>query len=178
MNHGDFYFLGTIQRTYHMQGAVIAFFDVDDLSHYKKLDWIFIEEGGTLVPHEIEKLKLHQDSYILQLKGVSTIEKAESLVKKKLYLPLDKLPKLKGNAFYFHEVLNFTVEDVVHGELGVIEELQEFPGQTLAMIKHKGKEVLLPLNLAWIKKVDRENKRLIYSLPDGYLDVYTTEQKS
>ena len=178
MNLDDYFFLGTIQRTYKLQGAVIAFFDVDDLSKYQKLDWVFIESGTTLIPHEIKKIKLHDKSFIIDLNDVTSVEEAESLVGKNLYLPLNKLPKLEGNQFYFHEVVGFTAMDETAGEIGIIEELQEFPGQTLAKINHKGKEVLLPLTLAWIKKVDRENKRLTYSLPNGYLDVYLSERTS
>ena len=178
MNHDDYFFLGSIQRTYKLEGAVVAFFDVDDLSKYKKLDWVFIEDGAALVPFEIKKLNLHSKNYILELKDVTTIERAESLVGKNLYLPLDKLPKLEGNKFYFHEVLGFKAIDEQAGELGTIEALQEFPGQTLAKLKHKGVEVLLPLTLTWIKKIDRETKCLIYSLPEGYLDVYLSEPTS
>lgn len=176
MNHDDYFFLGTIQRTYKLEGAVVAFFDVDDTSKYQKLDWIFIENGATLTPHEIKKIKPHDKSFILELNDVTSVEQAESLVRRNLYLPLDKLPKLEGNNFYYHEIVGFIAIDEIFGELGIIEELQEFPGQTLAKLKHKGKEVLLPLTLTWIKNVDRENKTLTYSLPDGYLDVYISEQ--
>lgn len=87
------------------------------------------------------------------------INEADSLklIGKNLYLPLDLLPKLEGNKFYFHEIIGFKVIDNERGDIGEIESVIEYPAQPLFSINFKGKEILIPIIDSVIEKVDRES---------------------
>ncbi|HKG05409.1 MAG TPA: hypothetical protein VKB19_03070, partial [Pedobacter sp.] len=66
----------------------------------------------------------------------------------------------------------FIVIDEVHGELGEIIEVNEYPQQFVATIAHKTTEILFPLNEDMIVEIDEEEGTLRVDLPEGLLDIY------
>jgi 16S rRNA processing protein RimM len=56
--------------------------------------------------------------------------------------------------------------------LSEIREVIEQPHQVLAKIIYKEKEMLIPINEAFIVKMDAKHKKIILDLPEGLLDIY------
>lgn len=101
-----------------------------------------------------------------------TPQEAQALAGHDLYLPLDLLPELTGNQFYFHEVTGFKVIDVEKGEIGIIQSIIEYPAQPLFSIMNGDKEILIPVIDPIIKKVDREQRTITIEAPNGLIDLY------
>jgi len=97
---------------------------------------------------------------------------AEDLIGADLYLPLDKLPKLTGDKFYYHEITGFAVEDVSYGPIGTITGVNDNTAQALFVIDANGKEVLIPVNDNFIKKLNREERKIILDVPEGLIEIY------
>ena len=95
-----------------------------------------------------------------------------ALAGRDLYLPLDLLPRLDGNKFYFHEVIGFRVVDSVYGDIGILREVIEYPAQPIFQIEKNGVEVLIPVVDEVIDKVDRELKTLFVTAPNGLIELY------
>jgi len=57
MQKEDCYFLGKITRKHGLSGNLILKLDTDQPEIYKKLESIFVEINGLLVPFFIEKIK-------------------------------------------------------------------------------------------------------------------------
>ncbi len=89
-----------------------------------------------------------------------------------MYLPLSSLPKLTGNRFYFHEVIGFKVIDDRLGEIGTCKEFMELTNNPLMQVDHDGTEILIPASQQFVTKVDRENKTLYVTTPEGLVDLY------
>jgi small subunit ribosomal protein S16 len=106
MNIDACYQLGYIVRTHGVKGQVVAFFDVDYPEDYEELESVFLQISGKLVPFFIESLDLQPDGRILlKLEDVDSIVEAEKLKSVPLYLPLNTLPELGEDQFYFHDVI-------------------------------------------------------------------------
>ncbi|MDE1191497.1 MAG: hypothetical protein PW786_05105 [Arachidicoccus sp.] len=56
--------------------------------------------------------------------------------------------------------------------LGKVEEVIEQPHQILLKIFFQNKEVLIPLHEETLNSIDRKNKKIYLTLPDGLLDIY------
>ena len=91
-----------------------------------------------------------------------------------LYLPLSSLPKLTGNRFYFHEVIGFKVIDEQLGEIGTCKDFLELANNPLMQIDHDGAEILIPASQQFVTKVDRENRTLYVSTPEGLVELYVS----
>ena len=173
MHKKDCFFLGKIVKKYSFKGELLVKLDTDEPEIYDNLDAVFVELKNNLVPFFIEKSQLHKSQLLrIKFEDVDTEEDADALMKCELYLPLELLPKLDGDKFYFHEVIGFTVEDVNFGHVGTIKGINDATAQALFEIDRDGFEILIPMNDEFIKKLDKENKTILVETPEGLIDLY------
>lgn len=173
MKKEDCFYLGKIVKKYSFKGELLAKLDTDEPDLYDNLDAIFIDLRGNLVPFFIESSQLHKSDLLrLKFEDVDTEADADALIKSELYLPLDLLPKLDGDKFYFHEVIGFTITDENFGKVGTITGINDSTAQALFEIDRDGVEILIPMNDEFIVKVDREHKTIIVNTPEGLIDLY------
>ena len=171
MTKDECYYLGRITKPFGFKGEMVLFLDVDSQDDYANLELVFVESKSTLVPYFIKSLRFSGNKAIALFDDLSPDE-AASLAGHDMYLPLDMLPKLSGNQFYFHEVKGFRVIDDSHGDIGFVESVIEYPAQPLFQIMNGSTEILVPVIDQIITKVDRENRTIYISAPNGLIDLY------
>lgn len=173
MKKEDCFYLGKIVKKYSFKGELLAKLDTDEPQLYANLDAIFINLRNNLVPFFIESSQLHKSDLLrLKFEEVESEEDADALLKSELYLPLELLPKLEGDKFYFHEVIGFTIVDETFGEVGIIKGINDSTAQALFEIDRDGTEILIPMNDEFISKVDRDAKTINVKTPPGLIDLY------
>ena len=173
MKKEDCFYLGKIVKKYSFKGELLAKLDTDEPDIYENLDAIFIDLKGNLVPFFVQSSQLHKSELLrLKFEDVTTEADADALMKTELYLPLNLLPKLEGNKFYFHEVIGFTIKDTNFGDVGVLKSINDSTAQSLFEIDRDGIEILIPMNDEFIVKVDRINKTIEVNTPEGLIELY------
>jgi 16S rRNA processing protein RimM len=173
MKKEDCFYLGKIVKKYSFKGEVLAKLDTDQPELYEHLDAIFIELRGQLVPFFVERSQLHKSELLrIKFEDVDAEADADAILKSGLFLPLNLLPKLEGNKFYFHEVIGFSIEDKNFGIVGKIKGINDSTAQALFEIDREGIEILIPMNDEFIVKVDREHQTIIVDTPEGLIDLY------
>ncbi|KAA3436393.1 ribosome maturation factor RimM [Rufibacter hautae] len=166
--------LGYIVRTHGTKGQVVAFFDVDFPEEYDELESVFLLINGKLVPFFIDDLNPQdKGKSIIKFEDVNTVADAERLKGVALYLPLNQLPELEEDQFYFHEVIGYTVVDEQLGELGTVQTFFDLPNQDLLAMDYQGHEVLIPVQDEIILRTSKEERKIYVNLPEGLLEVYT-----
>ena len=75
------------------------------------------------------------------------------------------------NAFTF---IGFKVVDRNFGEVGIIVKINETAAQPLFEIDREGTVILIPMVDEFIKKVDRENKKIEVQTPEGLIELYVS----
>lgn len=169
----DCFYLGNIVRKYSFKGELLIKLDTDQPETYKNLDAVFIFVGNSLIPFFIERSQLHKSDLLrVKFEEISTEEDAIALLKSDVYLPLELLPILEGNKFYFHEVIGFIIKDVNFGYVGIVKGINDTTSQALFEIDRDGVEILIPINDEFIKEVDRKNKTIVVDTPEGLIDLY------
>ena len=173
MKKEDCFYLGKIVKKYSFKGELLAKLDTDQPDLYDNLEAVFIDLRGNLVPFFIESSQLHKSDLLrLNFEDVNSEADADALIKSELYLPLDLLPKLDGDKFYFHEVIGFTIKDKNFGVVGILKGINDSTAQSLFEIDRDGIEILIPMNDEFIDKVDRKNKTIVVDTPEGLIDLY------
>lgn len=173
MKKENCFYLGKIVRKYSFKGELLIKLDTDEPQLYENLDAMFINVRNTLLPFFIESSQLHKSDLLrVQFEDVTSEEDADALMKSEVYLPLELLPKLDGNKFYFHEVIGFKMEDTKYGYVGEITSINDSTAQALFEVENNGQELLIPMNDEFIVKIDRENKTVVVETPDGLIDLY------
>lgn len=169
---GHFY-LGKVVKLFANKGALLVYLDVDDPEDYINLESVFVRMNNQLIPFFIEDIELrHKNNAIFVFSDVDSTEQASMLIGNQLFLPLNMLPPLTGNKFYYHEIKGFTVTDSQYGPTGVIEEVMEYPHQAVMRILNQNKEILIPINDEIVVNVDRKNRNLDIDAPEGLIEMY------
>ena len=171
MEMKDCFYLGKVTKPWGVKGQLMLFLDVDAPEDYAGLDSAFVEQKGQLVPFFFQIDRLDGNRAVVTPEEVTPVQ-AQALCGHELYLPLDLLPKLEGNKFYYHEVEGFRVVDSRYGDIGTLRQVIEYPAQPLFQIEKNGTEVLVPVIDEVIDKVDRELKTLFITAPNGLIELY------
>lgn len=176
MQKEECFFLGKIVSKYSFKGEVLVKLDTDDPDIYDNMESVFVSIGNNLVPFFIERCRLHKSNLLrIQFEEVKDENTANRILGAELYLPLTALPELSGNKFYYHEIIGFELLDAIHGNIGIITAVNDTASQALFEAEKDGKQLLVPINDAIITKVDRKNKVIFVSTPEGLVDLYLNE---
>ena len=177
MKKEECYFLGKITRRLGLHGNVFLKLDTDQPEMYNKLDTIFVDINGLLVPFFVAKQAWSKgETLIISFKN-STEALVDQVVGKDIYLPLSGLPKLTGNKFYYHEVVGFEIREEDGKSCGIIESINDQTGQHYFVLTLAGKQIVIPIIREWILELNREEKFLKMSLPEGLMDVFLVPSK-
>lgn len=166
------FYVGKIVKTHGLKGEVTLRIDNEQFDDVEELNYFLLDINEKLIPFFIENITFHSNKSFILFQDLKTLEAASQLVGKSAYLPLDLLPEREGNDFYSHEVVDFLVVDEEKGELGKVQDIIEYPTQSLIQIIVNDKEILIPIHDDIIKNVDREAGKILIKAPNGLIDMY------
>jgi len=163
--------IGFIRKTHGIHGEVVLEFEEQFEYSVEDAECFFIELEGLLVPFFIteEGLRFRSGkSAIVKLDWVDTEIYAKRLVGKEVYLykeeiidmPEENESLLKG----------FRLFDKKTGELGIIEEVEDYSGNIVLTVNYKGIELLIPYNDEILIDLDEKQKIITLELPEGLID--------
>ncbi|MBC7743833.1 MAG: 16S rRNA processing protein RimM [Flavobacterium sp.] len=171
----DCFYIGYITKTKGLKGELQLYFEYDEPEELT-LKTVFADINGKLIPYFVSSYKLQNNQTgNFYFDDVDHIEKAEKLVRKKIYLPLSEKPEPDESEFTLTDLKGFTVHDKKFGELGDIMEIFEYPQQYIAVVSYKFREIMFPLNDDLIVEIDEEKKILKVDLPEGLVELYVGE---
>lgn len=167
--------LGVVSKPHGLKGELYISLDTDYPEDYAELESVFLLQNGKLVPFFIEYIQIKHTQALLKFEDVNSKDEAVLLKGMSVHLPLNKLPELSDDQFYFHEIIGYSIKDQNLGDLGVVSQVYEAGHQDLIGMEYQGKEVLIPINDDIIEKVNRVEKQLLVNLPEGLIDLYLEE---
>jgi 16S rRNA processing protein RimM len=173
MRKEECFYLGKIAKKFSFKGEVLIYLDTDEPELYENMESVFVEFNNNLVPFFIENSSLHKNDFLrVRFEDVTTEEEADRILGSAVYLPLNKLPKLTGNKFYYHEVIGFEIEDQRLGVFGKIVAVNDSSAQILFEVLNGDIQILIPMIDHFLVKIDRENKKVMMNLPEGLVEMY------
>ena len=177
MGFDDCYQLGYIQKTHGLKGGLSILLDVDFPEDYSKMESLLIDQNGELVPFFISSLSIQGANAIMTLEDVHSVDEAKALCGTTLWLPLDNLPQLEDDQYYFHDLPGYVIMEAGR-KLGVVENVYSMPNCDLLAMQYDGQEVLIPIQDEVVIQVDKRSKTIHVKLPAGLIDIYTAENEN
>ena len=175
MSKEDCFELGYVIKSHGVRGEVGIMLDVDIPEEYEELESVLIETKNELVPHFIEEISIRGNKAIVKFEEFEKIEDVQPILGCKLFLPLDVLPQLKDDQFYYHEIVDFQIIDKQLGSLGKVDNVYTMPTHDMISMMYQEKEVLIPILPEIVLSADKEEKIIHVDLPNGLLEVYLEE---
>lgn len=173
----EVYKIGVFNKPHGVKGE-LSFTFTDDIFDRVDCDYLICLLDGIFVPFFIEEYRFRSDTTALvKLEDVDTTEKASMFTNIEVYFPVkftevtDESHQLSWNFFK-----GFQVKDSQHGELGIITDIDNSTVNTLFIINHNGKELLVPAQEEFILEMDNKKRTMTVHLPDGLLNMENTEE--
>jgi len=164
--------LGMVSKTQGYKGILILHLDVDFPDTYKNMESVYVEKQHKLVPFFIEHISILQKGFArVKFEDVDSEEDARALVRCGLFLPVESLPELDKDQFYFHEVIGFLVNDKFLGDIGTVLDVIDIPGNPQLVVLHDQTEVFVPISNTFYRGIDKDKKIIFVSLPEGLIEV-------
>lgn len=162
--------IGIINKPHGVKGEVSFTFTDDIFDRVEDCDYLVLLLDGILVPFFIEEYRFRSDNVALvKFEGIDSTEKARTLTNVEVYYAV-KFMDDQEEISSWNYFIGFRVEDVHHGCLGTVVDVDDATMNVLFVIENGDEEVLLPAHEEFILDIDRKKKILKVDIPDGLLD--------
>lgn len=126
--------------------------------------------GDGLVEYALEQVRQAGRGWIIRLRDVQTVEKAEQLVGCTLLIPRSAAPTLPDDTYYYADLIGLRVVTEEGRDLGRIVEILETGANDVYVVHGEGTEWLLPATKEVVKKVDLARELMLVHLLEGMID--------
>lgn len=162
--------IGVINKPHGVKGEVSFSFNDDIFDRVDDCDYLILMMDGILVPFFWEEYRFKSDNVALvKFEGIDTAERARMFTNVEVYFPkkyMDEQEEITSWNFF----VGFQVNDVRHGALGEIVDVDDATMNVLFVIEKEGEELLLPAHEEFILDLDKKNRVLTVEIPEGLLD--------
>jgi len=166
--------VGKLAGAFGLKGEFVMVHSLGKKTALPGLKVIFVElTKGAPIPYFVESAKAKSvTETLLKLEGINTREAALGLLQKNVWLAEADFQEHVSPA----APIGLLGYSIFHqkNELGTIAEIIEQPHQVIATIFINQKEVLIPLNEATLRQINRKKRSVTVDLPNGLLEVYLT----
>lgn len=164
--------LGKITKPHGIRGEVkvYPFSGVpENLLHYSTLLFGAIEDDDPLQELAVLRARVQKNCVLMQLKGCSTRNDAETMVGSQVYIVEKNLPELSDDEFYLRDLEGKQIVTVQGKQIGKVTGIILSGSQEIIQVKDGQHEFLIPLVPDFIVSLD--SKELTVDLPPGLLEI-------
>lgn len=132
---------------------------------------VFINIDGSKVPFIIESTEERKD-VILKLEEVESPEQVTAFLNREIYLSDDEISEDNhGPDLNKHPLIGYMLTDQNETQLGIIEDIIEYPHQLLASLTYNDKPLLVPIHEDLIMSLDEGGGSVQLEIAAGLLDL-------
>jgi len=161
--------VGKLGKPHGLSGAFRFFLDRELKSRNKVPAHFLLNLKGSFMPWFIKTIEWtgFNEGFVL-FEEVSSPEKGKQYTGTELFLSeKDITAFFKKDAESLDYLKGYKAIDETEGEIGIIEEVVENPGQVLLSVNKDGKEVMIPFVEDFVISLNKRRKEIILSLPEG-----------
>lgn len=162
--------VGVITQTHGIKGEVKVFPTTDDVSRFKKLKEVIMDNGKERLNMEIEGVKFFKQYAIIKFKGYDSINDIEKYKNAKLYVTRDKAVRLKKDEYFIADLIGMEVVTEDGERFGSMKDVLVTGANDVYVVEREdGTEVLLPAIKECVKNIDMEQGQITVHIMDGLI---------
>ena len=173
----EVYKIGLFNKPHGIHGE-LQFTFTDDIFDRVDCDYLICPARRYFRPFFIEEYRFRSDSTALvKLEGIDTAERARMFTNVEVYFPVKHAEEAEDGELSWNFFVGFRMEDVRHGELGEVVEVDTTTVNTLFVVEQEdGEELLIPAQEEFIVEINQEKKLITVELPEGLLNLEDLEE--
>jgi len=162
--------IGQIISTHGIKGEVKIYPLTDDVKRFKKLKQVWMESPDGYRAQKVESVKFVKDFPIIKLENINTMNDAEKLRNKYIYVDRENAVKLPKDTYFIADLIGmqvFTEEEKLLGTL--TDVFSTGANDVYEITPPEGKSFLIPAIGDVILDVDIEGRRMKVKLLEGLI---------
>ena len=171
MKKKQLFHIGTFGKPVGLKGEIKIIMYNFEFNKFKSksLSSYLVDEADAFL--DFQYLKINKNKLTGKLKKCNSINCAEKLKSKKIFIDINHLPKNKKNQFYIFDLINCEVKTSKNILLGNIIDIDNFgAGDLIKIKKDNNKSFYIPMNEDNILKVNVKKKLVIVKPIKGILN--------
>lgn len=159
-----------IVATHGIRGEVRCQYFCDSADFLCEFDELYLDKNGEK-PVEIARAYPHKNVVIMKIDGIDTVEDAQKLIGKTLYMDRDDV-ELPEDVYFIQDIIGLVVKDIDSGEVyGKISEVyQNGATDVYSIKKENGTELMFPYIDEVVKKIDIDAGEMLIKPLEGLFD--------
>ena len=162
--------IGQIVNTQGLKGEVRVYPYVDDIHRFDQLESFYLEKNFNK-EFEVERVRYKGNMVIMKIKDIDTIELAEKIKSKNIYIPREDSVDLDEDEFFIADMIGIDVFTVNGEKVGVLKDVLQYSANDVYVVKDdNGKEYLIPSLIKFVPEISIEENKMIIDPIKGMLD--------
>ena len=162
--------IGQIVNTQGLKGEVRVYPYVDDINRFDELENFYLDKNFNQ-EFEVERVRYKGNMVIMKIKGVDSVEMAERLKTKNLYVSRENSVELDEDEFFIADLIGLDVFTVAGEKVGTLKDVLQYSANDVYVVKgDNDKEYLIPSTLKFVPEINIEEKKMIIDPIKGMLD--------
>ncbi|MBL7818664.1 MAG: 16S rRNA processing protein RimM [Saprospiraceae bacterium] len=173
---GNLVQIGFTKKPHGLKGEIKLHIHDQYLEDVMNTEVVILQIKGKPTPFFVDDIRVG-NAIIGKFEDIDTPEAALSIANKELFLrEQDIIPdderefEVEDDGLKYLKCIGYAIFDGEH-LVGEILDILEFPQQEMAVVEYQNREILIPLNVAFVRKKDDAAKKILMELPEGLLDL-------
>ena len=162
--------IGQIVNAQGLKGEVRVYPYVDDINRFDDLESFYLNKNFN-EEFEVERVRYKGNMVIMKIKGIDSVELAEKLKTKNLYISRENSVDLDEDEFFIADLIGLEVFTVAGDKVGVLKDVLQYSANDVYVVKgDNDKEYLIPSTMKFVPEINLEDKKMIIDPIKGMLD--------
>lgn len=162
--------IGQIVKTQGLKGEVRVYSTTDDIYRFDDLNTFYIGKDFN-TEYKVERVRYKGNLVIMKIKGIDTVEMAEKLRNKNVYVSREESRDLEEDEFFIADMIGIKVYTVNGEYVGTLDDVLQYSANDVYVIKGEDdKEYLIPAVMKFVPEVDIEEGKMIIDPIKGMLE--------
>ena len=128
------------------------------------LEYLLLEDGKKLT---VKNARFQKRMILVTTKEVTSMNEAELLRDKNIYIKAEDLPELEEDEFYVADLVGIPVYDLEGNQIGTFKDSLSTGSNDVYIIAVPGaKDILVPALKEYFKEINLAEKRIVVKLPE------------
>ena len=161
--------IGQIVNTQGLKGEVKVYSYTDDINRFDELESFYLGKDKEN-QFDVERVRYKGNMVIMKIKGIDSVESAEKLRNKFMYVSREESRELEEGEFFIADMIGIEVYTVENEFVGTLAEVLKYSANDVYVIKNEEKEYLIPAMVKFVPTIDMENRKMIIDPIKGMID--------
>ena len=161
--------IGQIVNTQGLKGEVRVYPYTDDINLFDELEYFYIDKNLNN-KYEVERVRYKGNMVIMKIKDIDSIELAEKLKTKNMYIGREQGRELDEGEFFVSDLIGLDVFTVDGEKVGVLKDVLQHAINDVYVVSSGEKEYLIPSIEKFVPTIDLDQNKMIIDPIKGMLD--------